>query len=134
MNRYTVVVAYRNTGDQGVLYKSAVVSVEAVDEWEARLKAIDAAFAQHPEGEHFTPRAATLITEEPDFIEPEYVYRVTYYEGLTSVESTEIDEEDEAFAWFLFEDMGHVRTDWHTLRMEKINNPDYVSENNHVES
>lgn len=131
MNRYTVTLAYRNTGDQGVLYKSAVVSVEANDEDEARILAIHAAWVQHPEGEHFTPKTVTLIVEEPDvdpdFVEPEYVWRVTYYEGLAEVDTTEIDEEDEAFAWFLFEDMGYVRTDWHTLQMEKIKNPDYVS-------
>lgn len=63
-NKYEVLVKYRNTGDEGILHKHTRVIVEAVDENEARLSAIDAAFVKHPGGEHFTPVEAKELMDE----------------------------------------------------------------------
>lgn len=48
-------------------------------------------------------------------------YRVTYFDAEDCVvDTTEIDENDENFAWELFAEFGHVKTDKHSLTIEPV--------------
>lgn len=63
MKKYEVHCKYRNVGDQGILYLGRYVIVEALDEREARMKAIEVV---HNSGrfEHVTPYTCILIEGE----------------------------------------------------------------------
>lgn len=52
-------------------------------------------------------------------------YKVTYFdEEDCVVDTTEIDDNDEDFAWELFAEFGHIKTDKHSLTIEPVQEED----------
>ena len=52
-------------------------------------------------------------------MQQEIVYNISYFEGDSFTDATQIDELDEELIWNLFKEFGHIRTDKTRFEVEK---------------